>query len=77
MPTKANTIDPVMQEMIDARIEAIAQAHANNLIEGLDMGEDVFKGMLERAREPISTEEFQRREKILWRQRHHLSAATD
>jgi len=63
-------IDDTMQAMIDARVEAIRQAHANNLIEGLDMGADVFEAMLERAREPISTEEFTRRETALWYERH-------
>jgi len=63
-----------MQSLIQARVEAIKQAHANNLIENMDMGADVLAGMLERAREPISNEEFTRREKALWRQRHQVVA---
>jgi hypothetical protein len=72
---KTSAIDPAMQALIDARVEAIRQAHANNLIEGLDMGEDVFKAMLERAREPISNEEFTRREEALWLKRHQVITA--
>jgi hypothetical protein len=73
---KTTAIDHAMQALIDARVEAIRQAHANNLIEGLDMGEDVLKAMLERARAPISNEEFTRREETLWLQRHQVVAAT-
>ncbi|MDR2154320.1 MAG: hypothetical protein LBE78_04750 [Burkholderiaceae bacterium] len=65
-------IDAVMQATIEARVEAIRQAHANNLIENLDMGADVLQAMLQRAREPISNEEFTRREEALWRQRHQV-----
>lgn len=55
-----------MKEIIEARVEAIRQAHANNLIENMDMGADVLEAMLERAREPISNEEFTRREEAIW-----------
>ena len=65
----------VMQAVIDARVESIRQAHANNLIENLDMGEEVFQAMLQRAREPVSNEEFTRREKALWLQRHQVVQA--
>jgi hypothetical protein len=68
-------IDPEMQKIIEARVEAIKQAHANNLIENMDMGAEVFEAMLQRAREPISNEEFTRREKILWIQRHRVIPA--
>jgi hypothetical protein len=63
-------IDPVMRALIDARVESLRQAHADNLIEGLDMGEDEFNAMLERAREPISNEEFTRREEALLAQEY-------
>jgi hypothetical protein len=67
MNTAANQAiaDTAMQATIAARVEAIRQAHANNLIEGLDMGEGVLQAMLQRAREPISNEEFTRREEAL------------
>ncbi|MCL1961575.1 MAG: hypothetical protein FWG56_07360 [Desulfovibrionaceae bacterium] len=58
-----------MQETIAARVEAIREAHANNLIENMDAGKDVLDATLQRAREPISNEEFTRREKALWLQR--------
>jgi len=71
-PTLSET---AMQTLIQARVEAIRQAHANNLIENMDMGADVLAGMLERAREPISNEEFTRREEALWRQRYQVPVA--
>ena len=55
-------IDPDMQAVIEKRIEALTEAHANNLIEGLDMGDDVLAAKIERARQPISNDEFVRRE---------------
>lgn len=58
----ALTIDPDMQAVIAARIEALTEAHANNLIEGLDIGEDILSATIERARQPISNDEFVRRE---------------
>ena len=72
-------IDATMQATqatIAARVEAIRQAHANNLIEGLDMGTDVFEAMLQRASEPISNEEFTRREEALWLLRHQVVTTT-
>ena len=74
MPNR--TVDAAMQAIIDARVEAIEQAHANNLIEGLDMAAGVLDAMLERAREPISNEEFTRREKALWLQRNQVVIPT-
>lgn len=68
----ATMIDSKMQAVIEARVEALRQAHANNLIEGLDAGADVVEAVLERAREPISTEEFTRRERALWYERHRV-----
>jgi len=68
--------DTAMQAIIAARVDAIRQAHANNLIENMDMGADVLAAMLERAREPISNEEFTRREKALWLQRHQVNMAS-
>ncbi|MCW5236707.1 hypothetical protein [Verminephrobacter eiseniae] len=43
-----------------------------NSIENMDMGADVLEAILQRACEPISNEEFTRREKALWLQRHQL-----
>ncbi len=54
-----------MDAMISARVKGILEAHANNLIENMDMGEEVLKAMLQRAHEPINNEEFTRREKAL------------
>ena len=73
--TKQFAANVAMQETIAARVEAIRQAHANNLIENMDMGADALEAMLQRAREPISNEEFTRREKALWLQRHQLVSA--
>jgi len=69
-PVNTASNDTAMQALIAARVEAILQAHANNLIENMDMGADVLAAMLERAREPISNEEFTRREEALWLQRY-------
>lgn len=63
------------QAIIAARVEAIRQAYANNLIEGLDMGKAAFEAMLERARQPISNEEFTRREEAIWRKRYQAGIA--
>ena len=57
-----STITPEMQKIIDTRVKNVLEAHANCLIEGIDMGKDVLNGVLERAREPISNEEFEKRE---------------
>jgi hypothetical protein len=64
------TIDPEMQAVIAARIEALTEAHANNLIEGLDVGEEILAATVERARQPISNNEFVRREMELVRARY-------
>jgi DNA-binding winged helix-turn-helix (wHTH) protein len=72
---KQPAANAVMQETIAARVEAIRQAHANNLIENMDMGADVLQAMLQRAREPISNEEFTRREEALWLKRHQVHGA--
>jgi len=68
----ASASDPAMQAIIDQRVEAIREAYANNLIEGLDAGAEVLETMLRRAREPVSNEEFTRREQVLWLQRHQV-----
>ena len=60
-----NAITPEMQKIIDARVQSIREAHANCLLEGIDMGHDVLNGMLARAREPVSNEEFKKREYAL------------
>ena len=67
---KPETVEDDMQAVIAARVAAILQAHANNLIEGLDMGAEALEAMLQRAREPVSNEAFTRREKALWLERH-------
>lgn len=54
--------DIVSQAVITARLEAITEAHASNLIEGLDMGVEVLAAKLARARQPISNELFVRQE---------------
>ena len=72
MNTAVNAPDAAMQAIIDARVEAIRQAHANSLISNLDMGEEVFQAMLQRAREPVSNEEFTRREEALMMQRYQI-----
>jgi len=74
MDTAVN-VATAMQAVIDARVESIRQAHANNLIENLDMGEEVFQAMLQRAREPVSNEEFTRREEALLRREFGLQEA--
>lgn len=71
----AASADAAMQATIADRVEAIRQAHANNLIENLDMGTEVFEAMLQRAREPVSNEEFTRREEALWLERHQTVTA--
>ena len=63
-----------MQELIEARVESILQAHANNLIEGLDMGDDALQAMLQRAREPVSNEEFTRREEAIGLEKYTQAA---
>jgi hypothetical protein len=70
MPNR--TVDAAMQAIINARVEAIEQAHANNLIEGLDAGTDWLSDLLARAREPVTDEEFTRREEVLWRQEYSV-----
>ncbi|MDR1849229.1 MAG: hypothetical protein LBQ75_04255 [Zoogloeaceae bacterium] len=72
MNRKNITQDTVMQALIEARVQAIRESHANNLIENMDMGAEVFEAMLKRAREPISNEEFTRREMALWYERHRV-----
>lgn len=71
---KSGIDDKNIQAVIAARVEAILEAHANNLIEGLDMGEETLSAMLERAKEPISNEEFVRRSKELLQKRYGLTA---
>ncbi|MDR0747112.1 MAG: hypothetical protein LBE89_04385 [Helicobacteraceae bacterium] len=71
---KSGIDDKNIQAVITARVEAILEAHANNLIEGLDMGEETLSAMLERAKEPISNEEFVRRSKELLQKRYGLTA---
>lgn len=43
---------------IKNRLDGLKAAHASNKIENVDMGEVEFNAMLERAKEPISDEEF-------------------
>jgi DNA-directed RNA polymerase sigma subunit (sigma70/sigma32) len=72
--TSKKMTDSNMRAVIAIRVENIRQAHANNLIENMDMGVDALNAMLERAREPISDEEFVRREEALWLERHQAAA---
>ena len=55
-----------MQNCINTRLAALREAHANCLIESMDMGADTLAAMLERASAPISNEEFVQREHALW-----------
>lgn len=64
-----------MQTIIASRIKSIRQSHANNLIEGMDMGADALEGMIQHAREPISDEEFVAREVAMIQQRYPLKIA--
>ena len=65
-----NAIPPEMQKIIDARVRSIRNAHANNLLEGIDLGADFLEAVLQRARQPISDEEFVRRETALLDQKY-------
>jgi hypothetical protein len=49
-----------MQPIINARVKGLYEAHANNLISGLDMGQERFDRMLALAKQPISNEEYTR-----------------
>ena len=71
---KPETVEDDMQAVIAARVAAILQAHANNLIEGLDMGAEALEAMLQRAREPVSNEAFTRREKKIWLEKYAQAA---
>ena len=62
----ATAEDKDMQAIIERRIKAIKDANSNSVIEGIDPGLDELEQMLQRAREPISNEEFTRRELALW-----------
>ena len=55
-----------MQNCINTRLATLREAHANCLIESMDMGADTLAAMLERASAPISNEEFVQREHALW-----------
>lgn len=50
-----------MDEIIKKRIKALKEIHASNRIEGA-VDEEYYLAMLERAKEPISNEEFSERE---------------
>ena len=50
------------EQIIEQRIKALKEAHISNQIEGADMGDSAFSTMLERARAPITNEEFERQE---------------
>jgi hypothetical protein len=60
----------VTRALVANRIEDILEAHANNLIENLDMGEKALSLMLERAQEPIDNDEFVKRGKKLLLERY-------
>ena len=62
MAHNALEIGDEMQTLIENRVNTMHETHANNLIEGIDIGSEAFEALLSRAREPISDEEFERRE---------------
>lgn len=62
MAHNAFEIGDEMQTLIENRVNTMYETHANNLIEGIDIGSEAFEALLSRAREPISDEEFERRE---------------
>lgn len=51
-----------IETIIKNRLAGLKTAHASNKIENVDMSEAEFNAMLERAKEPISDEEFAERE---------------
>lgn len=55
-----------MQNCVNTRLNTLREAHANCLIERMDMGAGTLAAMLERASAPISDEEFVQREHALW-----------
>lgn len=61
--------DKDMQAIIDARVQSIRNAYANNLLEGIDVGADFLEAILQRAKQPISDKEFTKRELALWDKR--------
>ena len=58
-------ITPERKAVVEARVQAILDAHANNLIESLDVGADWLEATLKLARLPISNEEFTVRAKSI------------
>jgi hypothetical protein len=54
-----------LKAVVEARVQALLDAHANNMIEGLDSGAGWRKAILELARLPISNEEFAARAEAL------------
>ena len=69
------TEEVAMDTIVENRIKAILDAHANNMIEGIDMGKENLHAMLLRAREPISDEDFERKEITLWRKKYSKKAS--
>ena len=61
-----NMPEKTMQSRINTRLDTLREAHANCLIESMDMGADTLAAMLGRASAPISDEEFVQREHALW-----------
>lgn len=57
-----SAITPEMQKIIDTMVKNILEVHANNLIGSIDVGSDTLNSILKRAREPVSNEEFEKRE---------------
>ena len=49
---------PDMTALIEARVASVMKAHANNLIEGQDMGAEALAELLAIARLPITDDEF-------------------
>lgn len=59
------------QEMIERRVEAIKQQFYSNRIEGAVDEKEIY-AMLERAKEPISDEEFVEKELVRFYARYGL-----
>lgn len=47
-------------QLIEQRQQTILEAHASNLIENMDMGQERLNALLELAKQNISNQEFER-----------------
>ncbi len=48
------------QHLLEQRCQTLLEAHASNLIEHMDMGNDFLNELLELAKQNISNQEFER-----------------